>query len=106
MGVPTIIVARTDADAANLLTSDIDDRDKEFVTGERSPEGFLCKGWLRTKGISRGLSYAPYADLIWLETSTPDLEEARKFAEAIHAQYRKIINTIAHHHSIGQQNYL
>ncbi|WP_291274904.1 isocitrate lyase [Flavobacterium sp.] len=87
MGVPTIIVARTDADAANLLTSDIDDRDKEFVTGERSPEGFFYVKAGLEQGISRGLSYAPYADLIWLETSTPDLEEARKFAEAIHAQY-------------------
>lgn len=87
MGVPTIIVARTDADAANLLTSDIDDRDKEFVTGERSPEGFFYVNAGLEQGISRGLSYAPYADLIWLETSTPDLEEARKFAEAIHAQF-------------------
>ncbi|CCG53886.1 Isocitrate lyase [Flavobacterium indicum GPTSA100-9 = DSM 17447] len=87
MGVPTIIVARTDADAANLLTSDIDDRDKEFVTGERSPEGFFYVKAGLEQGISRGLSYAPYADLIWLETSTPDLEEARKFAEAIHAKF-------------------
>ncbi len=87
MGVPTLIVARTDADAANLLTSDIDDRDKEFVTGERSPEGFFFVNAGLEQGISRGLSYAPYADLIWLETSTPDLKEARKFAEAIHAQY-------------------
>ena len=87
MGVPTIIVARTDADAANLLTSDIDNRDKEFVTGERSPEGFFYVKAGLEQGISRGLSYAPYADLIWLETSTPDLEEARKFAEAIHAKF-------------------
>lgn len=87
MGVPTIIVARTDADAANLLTSDIDERDREFVTGERSPEGFFYVNAGLEQGISRGLSYAPYADLIWLETSTPDLEEARKFAEAIHAKY-------------------
>ena len=87
MGVPTLIVARTDADAANLLTSDIDDRDKKFVTGERSTEGFYYVKAGLEQGIDRGLSYAPYADLIWLETSTPDLEQARQFAEAIHAQY-------------------
>jgi isocitrate lyase len=87
MGVPTLIVARTDADAANLLTSDIDDRDVPFITGERTPEGFFYVNAGLEQGISRGLSYAPYADLIWLETSTPDITEARKFAEAIHAQY-------------------
>lgn len=87
MGVPTLIVARTDADAANLLTSDIDERDREFITGERSPEGFFYVEAGIGQGINRGLSYAPYADLVWLETSTPDLEEARKFAAAIHAQY-------------------
>jgi len=87
MGVPSVIIARTDADAANLLTSDIDVRDHKFITGERSPEGFFhVKNGLQ-QGIDRGLSYAPYADLIWLETSTPDLEQAKKFAEAIHAQY-------------------
>ncbi|OQD42162.1 isocitrate lyase [Croceivirga radicis] len=87
MNVPTVIIARTDADAANLLTSDIDDRDKKFVTGERSPEGFFYVKNGLEQGIDRGLSYAPYADLLWLETSTPNLEEARKFATAIHAQY-------------------
>lgn len=87
MNVPTLIVARTDADAANLLTSDVDDRDTEFITGERTPEGFFYVNAGLAQGISRGLSYAPYADLIWLETSTPDINEARKFAEAIHAQY-------------------
>lgn len=87
MGVPTLIVARTDADAANLLTSDIDDRDKKFVTGERTSEGFFNVKAGLEQGIDRGLSYAPYADLIWLETSTPDLEQARQFAEAIHTQY-------------------
>lgn len=87
MGVPALIIARTDADAANLLTSDIDVRDHKFITGERSSEGFFhVKNGLE-QGIDRGLSYAPYADLLWLETSTPDLEQARKFAEAIHAQY-------------------
>lgn len=86
-GVPTIIVARTDADAANLLTSDIDDRDKPFCTGERTIEGFhVVKNGLE-QAISRGLSYAPYADLVWCETSHPDLEEARIFAEAIRAKY-------------------
>jgi len=87
MGVPTLIVARTDADAANLLTSDIDERDRKFITGERTPEGFFYVEAGIEQGIDRGLSYAPYADLVWLETSTPDLEEARKFATAIHAQY-------------------
>ncbi len=86
-GVPTLIIARTDAEAANLLTSDIDDRDKKFCTGERSAEGFFYVENGMEQGIDRGLSYAPYADLIWLETSTPDLEQARKFAEAIHAKY-------------------
>ncbi|UII77986.1 isocitrate lyase [Flagellimonas sp. HMM57] len=87
MGVPTLIIARTDADAANLLTSDIDERDHEFVTGERSPEGFFYVKNGLGQGINRGLSYAPFADLIWLETSTPDLEQARKFAEGIHKKY-------------------
>ena len=87
MGVPTLIVARTDADAANLLTNDIDERDRKFITGERTPEGFFYVEAGIEQGIDRGLSYAPYADLVWLETSTPDLEEARKFAAAIHKQY-------------------
>jgi len=87
MGTTTLIVARTDADAANLLTSDIDERDHKFITGERSPEGFFhVKNGLE-QGIDRGLSYAPYADLVWLETSNPDLEQARKFADAIHEIY-------------------
>ncbi|WP_025742438.1 isocitrate lyase [Aquimarina pacifica] len=87
MGVPAIIIARTDADAANLLTSDIDDRDQKFITGERTEEGFFNVSNGIEQGIDRGLSYAPYADLIWMETSNPDLEQARKFADAIHAQY-------------------
>ena len=87
MGVPSVIIARTDADAANLLTSDIDKRDHKFITGERSPEGFFYVKNGLEQGIDRGLSYAPFADLIWLETSTPDLGQAKKFAEAIHAQY-------------------
>lgn len=87
MGVPTLIIARTDADAANLLTSDIDPRDQKFITGERSPEGFYYVSCGLAQSIDRGLSYAPYADLIWMETSTPDLEQARAFAEAIHAQF-------------------
>lgn len=87
MGVPTLLIARTDADAANLLTSDIDARDHEFITGERTSEGFYHVNNGLQQGIARGLSYAPYADLIWMETSTPDLEQARLFAEAIHAKY-------------------
>jgi isocitrate lyase len=87
MGVPAIIIARTDADAANLLTSDVDERDRKFITGERTDEGFFHVNNGIEQGIDRGLSYAPYADLIWMETSNPDLEQARKFAEAIHAKY-------------------
>jgi len=86
-GVPTVLVARTDADAANILTSDIDDRDKPFCTGERTPEGFFRTNPGIEQAIARGLSYAPYADMIWCETSKPDLEQARRFAEAIHAEY-------------------
>ncbi len=87
MGVPTIIIARTDADAANLLTSDIDPRDQAFITGKRSSEGFYYVKCGIEQAISRGLSYAPYADLLWMETSHPDLGEAREFAQAIHARY-------------------
>ncbi|MBG6130404.1 isocitrate lyase [Aquimarina sp. EL_43] len=87
MGVPAVIIARTDADAANLLTSDVDERDRKFVTGERTDEGFFYVKNGIEQGIDRGLSYAPYADLIWMETSNPDLEQAREFAEAIHAKY-------------------
>jgi isocitrate lyase len=87
MDVPTLIVARTDADSAKLLTSDIDPRDHEFLTGERTPEGFFrIKGGLPC-AIARALAYAPYADLLWCETSTPDLKEAREFAEAVHAKH-------------------
>jgi isocitrate lyase len=87
MNVPSLIVARTDADAANLITSDIDERDHKFITGERTPEGFFYVNCGVEQGIDRGLSYTPYADLIWMETSNPDLEYARKFAEGIHAKY-------------------
>jgi len=87
MNVPTLIVARTDADSAKLLTSDIDPRDREFLTGERTPEGFFrLRGGLPC-AIARALAYAPYADLLWCETSTPDLDEAREFAEAVHAEH-------------------
>ncbi|WP_174549703.1 isocitrate lyase [Flammeovirga pacifica] len=86
-GTPTIIVARTDADAANLLTSDIDPRDREFIYGERSSEGFYKVNNGMEQAISRGLAYAPYADLIWCETSHPDLAEAQAFADAIHAKF-------------------
>ena len=85
--VPSVLVARTDADAAGLLTSDIDERDRPFVTGERTPEGFFVVRSGIEQAIARGLAYAPYADLVWCETSHPSLEEARQFAEAIHAQF-------------------
>ena len=86
-GVPTLIVARTDSLGANLLTSDVDPRDEEFLTGERSPEGFYYVQPGIEQAVARGLAYAPHADLIWCETSTPDLEEARIFAERIREQY-------------------
>jgi isocitrate lyase len=85
--VPTILVARTDAEAADLITSDIDDNDKPFCTGERTVEGFYKTRPGIDQAISRGLAYAPYADLVWCETGKPDLEFARQFAEAIHAKY-------------------
>lgn len=86
-GVPTLIIARTDAQGAGLVTSDIDDNDKPFLTGKRTVEGFHESRQGLEQAISRGLAYAPYADLIWCETSTPDLDEARRFAEAIHAKF-------------------
>lgn len=85
--VSTVIIARTDANGAALLTSDIDDRDKPFCTGERTVEGFYRVNAGLDQAISRGLAYAPYADLIWCETSEPNLEEARRFADAIHTQF-------------------
>jgi len=87
MGVPTLIIARTDANAANLLTSDIDERDRPFLTGDRSPEGFFYVRPGLDQAIARGLAYAEYADMVWCETAEPNLEEARRFAEAIHAKY-------------------
>ncbi|MBT7692785.1 MAG: isocitrate lyase, partial [Gemmatimonadales bacterium] len=87
LDVPTVLIARTDANSANLLTSDIDERDRPFLTGERTPEGFFRVSGGIDAAIARGLAYAPYADLIWCETSTPDLEEARRFAEAIHEEF-------------------
>jgi isocitrate lyase len=87
MGVPTLIMARTDADSAGLLTTDIDPRDREFCTGKRTSEGFFeVRGGIEA-AIARGLAYAPYVDLLWCETSKPNLEEAREFAEGIHAVY-------------------
>jgi len=87
MGVPTLIMARTDADSAHLLTSDIDPRDHRFLTGERTSEGFFkIRGGMES-AIARGIAYAPYADIIWCETSHPDLEEARQFAQSVHAKY-------------------
>jgi len=86
-GVPTVLCARTDADSARLMTADYDDRDKPFLTGERTEEGFFRITGGLDCAISRGLAYAPYCDMIWCETSHPDLDEARRFAEAIHAEY-------------------
>lgn len=87
MDVPTVLIARTDANAAGLITSDIDEYDHAFITGERTPEGFYHTKPGIDQAISRGLAYAPYADLIWCETSKPDLEEAQQFADAIHAKF-------------------
>jgi len=87
MDAPTFLIARTDADSAKLITSDIDARDREFMTGERTPEGFYRVRSGLEPAVARGLAYAPYADLVWMETSTPELEQARKFAEAIHNQF-------------------
>src|SRR5262249_35525768 len=87
LDVPTILVARTDALSAKLLTSDVDEPDHEFLTGKRAREGFFRVRDGIEAPIARGLAYAPYADLIWFETSTPDLDEAAAFAEAIHARY-------------------
>ncbi len=86
-GVPTVLIARTDADAATLLLSNHDPRDARFLTGERSSEGFFTVKAGIEQAIDRGLSYAPYADLVWCETSKPDIAQARRFAEAIHARY-------------------
>jgi len=87
MGAPTVIIARTDANAAQLITSDIDNRDQKFVTGKKSNEGYFYVNNGIDQAIDRGLSYAPYSDLLWCETSKPNLDEARKFAEAIHEKY-------------------
>ena len=87
LDVPTVLIARTDADSARLLTSDVDPRDREFCTGERTMEGFFrLRGGLDC-AIARAIAYAPYADLLWCETSTPNLDEAKRFAEAVHAAY-------------------
>ncbi|UAL48556.1 isocitrate lyase [Sutcliffiella horikoshii] len=87
MGAPTVLIARTDADAADLITSDIDENDHAFLTGERTAEGFYRTKAGIDQAIARGLAYAPYADLIWCETSEPNLEQARAFAEAIHEKF-------------------
>jgi isocitrate lyase len=86
-GVPTILLARTDALSATLLTSDVDERDHDFISGERTAEGYFHVEGGLPSAIARGLAYAPYADLIWCETSTPDLDEAREFADAIHERF-------------------
>jgi isocitrate lyase len=87
MGVPTILVARTDANSAKLITSDVDSRDREFLTGKRTVEGFLELNGGIDAAIARGLAYAPYADMIWCETSEPNINEAKLFADAIHAEF-------------------
>ncbi|NMD69641.1 isocitrate lyase [Bacillus sp. DNRA2] len=87
MGTPTVLIARTDANAADLITSDVDPYDAPFIEGERTPEGFHRVKAGIDQAIARGLAYAPYADMIWCETSEPNLEEARQFAEAIHAKF-------------------
>ena len=89
MGVPTIILARTDAESAKLLTSDVDERDRPFITGERTAEGYYRhkEGLSFERCVARGLAYAPYADLLWMETSTPNLDQARRFADAIHEEF-------------------
>ncbi len=84
---PTLVIARTDAEAANLITTDVDPRDSKFITGKRAPEGYYYVKNGIEQGIDRGLSYAPYADLIWMETGNPDLGLAKEFADAIHAKY-------------------
>ena len=87
LGVPSLVIARTDANAATLLTSDVDERDQRFTTGERTAEGFYRVRNGMEAGIARAIAYAPYSDLLWMETSTPDLGEARRFAEAVRAEY-------------------
>ncbi len=87
LGVPTILIARTDALGASLITNDVDERDREFLTGERTPEGFFHTRAELASPIKRALAYAPYCDLIWCETSNPDLDEAREFAAGVHAQF-------------------
>ncbi|WP_437614399.1 isocitrate lyase [Erwinia sp. V71] len=87
MAVPAVLIARTDADAADLITSDCDEYDREFITGERTPEGFFRTRAGIEQAISRALAYAPYADVLWCETSTPDLALARRFADAVHARF-------------------
>jgi isocitrate lyase len=87
MGTPTVLIARTDANAADMVTSDVDPYDRSFITGERTPEGFYRTKAGLDQAIARGLAYAPYADLIWCETSEPNLEEAKRFADAIHEKY-------------------
>src|SRR5438309_9114878 len=85
--VPTVLIARTDACSATLLTSDVDERDQPFLTGERTSEGFFMIRSGIELAIARALAYAPYADLLWMETSTPDIEEARRFAEGVHGKF-------------------
>ncbi len=106
-GTKTIILARTDADAADLITSDIDPYDQEFITGERTAEGFYRTKPGIDQAIARGLAYAPFADLIWCETSKPNLEEAQKFADAIHEKFpARCLRTTARLHLTGRLTWM
>jgi isocitrate lyase len=96
MGTPTILLARTDAEAADLVTSDVDDNDKPFLTGERTVEGFFKSTNGLEQSISRGLAYSPYADLIWCETGKPDLAFAKAFADAIHAKFQRELGAMGY----------
>src|SRR5205085_4998508 len=87
LGVPTLIVARTDALSATLLTTDVDERDRPFIAGERTAEGYYRVSGGLESAIARGVAYSPYADLIWCETATPDLKEAQRFADGIHDRF-------------------
>ncbi|HYR07886.1 MAG TPA: hypothetical protein VEQ60_08965, partial [Longimicrobium sp.] len=87
LDVPTVLIARTDADSATLITSDVDERDRPFITGDRTAEGYFRVRSGLDAAIARARAYAPYADLLWCETSTPDLDEARRFAEAVHEEF-------------------
>jgi isocitrate lyase len=104
LGVPTILLARTDAEAADLITADVDENDKPFLTGERTPEGFFRTRKGFDQALSRGIAYAEYADLVWCETGTPDLDFARRFAEGVQKVHPgKMLATTARRRSTGRR---